>query len=247
MNTTSAVPADRGVAAPGAAAGERPILVWDLPTRVFHWLFAACFAGAWWTAEGERLRLVHLSLGYTLGGLLAFRLVWGLVGTRYARFADFVRGPQAAWRYLRALAAGRRPHHVGHNPAGAWAIVGLLALGGAIVASGVAMERGGLDLEDLHEGLASTMLALVGLHLAGVVVGSLAHRENLARAMLTGRKRGVPAEAIRRAWAPLGALLVAAVLGFWVLQWVSSPVGVDPAGAGATAATGPHGRDDDDD
>lgn len=79
------------------------ILVWDLPTRVFHWSFALTFAGAYLTAESERWQPVHLRLGYTFLILLAFRLVWGLVGTRYARFADFVRGPQATLDYLRGL------------------------------------------------------------------------------------------------------------------------------------------------
>jgi cytochrome b len=203
------------------------VLVWDAPVRVFHWLLVLSFAGAWLTAESERWRLVHVTLGYTMAGLVAFRIVWGLVGTRHARFATFVRGPRAAWNYLRALLDGRPEHHAGHNPAGALAIVALLLLIVATAASGWANynEIGGDWLEELHEGAANTLLAVVMVHLAGVVVGSIAHRENLVRAMLTGRKAVPAQEGIRRAWRVVAALMLAATLGFWALQWQSAPQG----------------------
>ena len=102
------------------------ILVWDAPTRLFHWLMVFSFAGAYITSEGERWRLVHVTLGYTMGGLLAFRMVWGLMGTRYARFSNFVRGPQAVMAYLRSLHDRPPQHFIGHNPAGAVAIVLLI-------------------------------------------------------------------------------------------------------------------------
>jgi cytochrome b len=201
------------------------ILVWDLPTRVFHWLLALSFAGAYVTAESERWRLVHVTLGYTVGGLLVFRLLWGLVGTRHARFASFVRGPAAVLRYLGSLVAGRPEHHTGHNPAGALAIVALLALGAVLVLSGWSIyhDIGGDWLEDLHEGVAGTMLALVGLHVGAVLLSGWLHHENLVRAMVSGRKQGAPQEGIRRAWRVLGVLLLLAVLAFWVQQWRSAP------------------------
>ena len=178
-----------GDSAPGAA---RPatVKVWDIAIRVFHWSFAACFAGAWITAESERFRDVHVFLGYTMLGLIAFRVLWGLVGPKHARFANFVRGPRAVGRYLRSLLASRPEHHVGHNPAGAVAIVVLLVLGLVAIASGWAVynDLGGEWLEEAHEFLAGAMLAVVGIHLAGVAVASWLHRENLVRAMLTGRK-----------------------------------------------------------
>src|SRR5665647_3224612 len=135
------------------------ILVWDAPVRVFHWLLVLSFAGAYLTAESERWSLVHVSLGYTMGGLVAFRILWGVLGTRYARFASFVRGPAAVMRYGRALLRGRPEHHVGHNPAGAVAIVLLLSLSVAIVATGwlfydVSSARW---LKELHEGAAGFM------------------------------------------------------------------------------------------
>lgn len=206
------------------------ILVWDLPVRVFHWLLALSFAGAYVTAESERWRLVHVTLGYTVGGLIVFRLLWGLIGTRHARFASFVRGPAAVLRYLRSLLSGQPEHHVGHNPAGALAIVALLALGAVLVFTGWSTynEVGGDWLEELHEGVANTMLAVVLVHIAAVLLSSRLHHENLVRAMITGRKQGEPTESARRPWRVLGVLLLVAVLAFWVQQWRSAP----------TAATG---------
>lgn len=214
MNTASASRAER--------APERVrVLVWDAPVRVFHWLMVLAFAGAWLTAESERWRLVHVTLGYTTAALVAFRLVWGLLGTRHARFAQFVRGPAAVLRYLGSLLRGRPEHHTGHNPAGAVAIVLLLALAAAVALTGWAsyQELGGHWLEEVHEGAANAMLALVGVHVAAVAISSWLHRENLVAAMLTGRKAAAPSEAIRSPWRSVAALLLAAVLGFWWLQW----------------------------
>lgn len=203
----------------------KKILVWDAPVRVFHWLLVLSFFGAFLSAESERWRLVHVTLGYTVGGLVAFRLLWGLLGTRYARFSSFVRGPQALGRYLRSLLFGKPEHSVGHNPAGALAIVLLLAL--SLLTVGVGWlsynDIGGHWLEELHEGAANLMLAVVGVHVAGVVVAGWLHRENLVRTMITGRKQGEPAEGIRWSWWPLGLLLLLAVLAFWWLQFQGVP------------------------
>lgn len=225
------------------------ILVWDAPVRVFHWLLVLSFAGAYLTAESERWSLVHVSLGYTLGGLVAFRILWGLMGTRHARFASFVRGPAAVMRYGRAMLSGKSEHHVGHNPAGAVAIVLLLLLGSAIVGTGWAVynELGGHFLGELHEVAANVMLAVVGVHVAGVVLASWLHRENLVRAMVTGKKEGASSEGIRRPWRPVALIILIAVLGFWWLQWQSAP----SSGASGAALTsekakyGSHDRDDD--
>jgi cytochrome b len=199
--------------------------VWDAPVRVFHWLIVLSFAGAWLTSEGRAWRPVHVTLGYTMAGLLVFRLAWGLVGTRHARFASFVRGPRAAWRYVQSLLHGRPEHHAGHNPAGALAIVALLVLIGITCATGWATwnELGGKWLEELHEGVANTLFAVVIVHLAGVAVGSLAHHENLVRAMVTGRKAVPPHEGIRSAWRTVAVLMLVATLGFWALQWNAPP------------------------
>lgn len=232
MNDTSATPSQR-------------ILVWDAPVRVFHWLLVLSFFGAYFTAESERWRLVHVTLGYTAGGLVAFRLLWGLIGTRHARFASFVRGPAAVKRYLGTLLHGRPEHHTGHNPAGALAIVGLLALTCVTVVLGWATysELGGDWLEEGHELAGNVMLALVGVHVAAVLVASWLHRENLVRAMVTGRKLGTPTDGIRSAWGALAALMLAAVLGFW---WWQSQTPLPAGGADQPTAVRKHHDDDGD-
>lgn len=201
------------------------IRIWDAPVRVFHWLLALCFAGSYLTAESETWRLLHVTLGYTLGGLLAFRLVWGLVGTRYARFASFVRGPAAVLRYLRSLGTRQPEHHLGHNPAGAVAIVLLMLLGLGQVATGYVVynELGPGWWAEVHELLGNAMLLVVLGHLLGVLTASLQHRENLVRAMVTGDKTGRPEQGIRHPHRLLALLLLAAVLGFWWLQWHQAP------------------------
>ena len=170
------------------------IRVWDLPTRLFHWLLAASFAGAWLTADSERWIDVHTTLGYGFAGLIAFRLVWGLVGSRYARFSSFVRGPGAVLKYVTSILKARPEHHVGHNPAGGWAVLALLGLGAVTALTGYLNfnDYGGHWLEELHEGAAGAMLALVFVHIGAVIVSSLIHRENLVRAMLSGLKRRAP-------------------------------------------------------
>lgn len=219
------------------ADGLHQVRVWDAPVRLFHWLMALCFAGAYITSESESWRLLHVTLGYTLGGLVAFRLVWGLVGSRYARFTSFVRGPRAVLRYLRSLTAKQPEHHLGHNPAGAVAIVLLLTLGLVMVASGWAIynDLGPQWLEDLHELAGNTMLAVVVVHLLGVLSASWLHHENLVRSMVTGFKAGTTREAIGSNWRAVAAALVLAVLGFWWFQWQSAPV-ADSTGSAQSAA-----------
>ncbi len=211
------------------------ILVWDIPTRVFHWSLALSFAGAWLTAESERYRDVHLMLGYTLLGLIAFRLVWGLAGTRYARFGQFVRAPSAVVSYVKSLLSRQPEHHVGHNPAGAIAILLLLVLGIATGVSGwmTYNELGGEWLEESHEVFANLMLAVVGVHIVGVVAGSLIHRENLARAMVTGYKRGEPGEGIRKKRVVPALILLTLLAGFWGF-WSNGKI--DLGGAGSSVA-----------
>jgi cytochrome b len=193
------------------------ILVWDLPTRVFHWLLAVSFIGAFLTSESEYWRDIHVALGYTVVGLIGFRLVWGLVGSRYARFSSFAFGPSKVVAYLKSLLGGSPQHYVGHNPAGSSVIYGMLLLGLVTGASGYAIynELGGEWLEELHEAAANTMLALVGVHVAGVLVSSLVHRENLVRSMVDGYKRGQATEGIRRAGWLVGLGLILGVVALW--------------------------------
>ena len=235
----------------------RSALVWDLPTRVFHWSLAVCFAGAWLTSEGEGGRLAHLLFGYSVLGLLLFRLVWGVLGSRHARFSGLLHGPAATWRYLRSLLQGRPDHHVGHNPAGAVAIWLLIGLGLTTAGLGVAMVwAGGEALEDVHEAFATAMLVVVAVHVIGVIVGSVLHRENLPRAMVTGHKHGLrPEDGIAKASVATGVGLLLILGGFWVAGLVLQrpPLGLpgvqadghDAESHSVESRTG--ARDDDDD
>jgi cytochrome b len=174
------------------------ILVWDWPVRIGHWLLAGGFCLAWLTAESETWRLVHVVAGSVVIAVASFRLVWGLFGSTYARFSNFLRGPSGVAAYLHSLLKLQPTHFTGHNPAGGWAIMALLLL--AILTSGAGWllyeDLGGHWLEELHEALAAGMLAVVVIHLAGVFSGSLLHGENLVRAMFNGRKQGLPEQAI---------------------------------------------------
>ncbi len=223
------------------------VLVWDLPTRAFHWLLAASFLGAFLTAESERYRDIHVVLGYTLLGLVAFRLLWGFVGPRYARFSSFLFKPGEIAAYVGSLLKAKPAHYVGHNPAGSVAVFALLALAIGCGVSGVVLfqDIGGDALEELHEAAAYIMLAVVGLHVAGVLLSSLMHRENLVRAMITGFKRAPrpsePAQpGIRRAHAWLGVIMLAAVVAFW---WNYPATGLVQPGGNETHAE--HHHDDD--
>src|SRR5512141_92868 len=129
------------------------ILVWDLPTRVFHWLLAVSFAGAFLTAESERYRDIHVLLGYTMLGLIAFRLVWGIIGSRYAQFRSFLFKPAEIAAYAVSMLKAKPTHYVGHNPAGSLSVFLLLALGIAVGISGyvIFQDIGGDMLAELHE------------------------------------------------------------------------------------------------
>jgi cytochrome b len=205
------------------AVHERPARVWDAPTRMFHWALVAAIAGAWLTRDARDL-VLHEFLGYAAGALVAFRLAWGFAGTRWARFASFPLSARAAVRYLASLARGRHERHVGHNPAGSWAIYALLALialdaAAGLVALGAEKRLGPLAgwfgyaagdaAHEAHRWLAYAIFGIAVLHLLGVIAGSVAGRENLVAAMLTGRKRVAGAGVEARIGT---ALLMAAIL-----------------------------------
>lgn len=196
------------------ATTER-VLVWDLPLRLFHWSLALAFGIAFVSSESERWQLVHIASGYVAATLILFRLLWGLVGTQHARFSGFIRGPAAIQSYLLGLLRLRPPHYTGHNPAGALAVIGLLGLGLLTTATGwmTFNELGGGWPEEVHEGLAGAMLALVLMHIAAVLLSSLLHRENLVAAMYHGYKRGRPEEGIKHTHAGVALGLLALMGG----------------------------------
>jgi cytochrome b len=176
----------------GREAGRRraTVKVWDPVVRLFHWSLAACVFGAFLVEDGDT---PHRVLGYIALGLVAFRILWGFVGTRHARFRDWVRSPREVRTYLRERLTGTSRRRLGHNPAAA-VIMLVLLTGVALV--GVTGWMQTLDafwgtqwLEELHAVLAWGLLGLIGLHVLAALVESFHYRENLIAAMLHGRKR----------------------------------------------------------
>ena len=180
------------------------VKVWDPLVRIFHWTLVTAFAIAY--ATEDDLMTIHVYAGYTVMGLLAFRLIWGFVGPRYARFSDFVRSPREAISYLKDMVALRPKRYLGHNPAGGAMIVALLVSLLLTTLTGLAaygiegsgplaawLSGAGESAEDLleevHEFFANFTLFLVFFHVSGVILGGIMHGENLVRAMFTGTKQ----------------------------------------------------------
>jgi cytochrome b len=181
------------------------IRVWDPLVRGFHWILAGAFLIAYLT-EDDFMSL-HVAAGYTIGAALLIRILWGLVGTRHARFSDFVTTPKNAMRYVKDTLLFRAKRYLGHNPAGGLMIVVMMLSLTVTVLSGIALygaaEQAGPFaasfanagelwenlLEGLHEFFASFTLFLVGVHVAGVLLESLIHKENLVASMINGFKR----------------------------------------------------------
>ena len=169
----------------------KQVVVWDPLVRLFHWsVVAGCLLNLAVFTDGKG---AHRWIGYGVALALAIRVLWGLVGTRHARFADFVPRPAALVTYLKALAHGQEPRFLGHNPAGAVMMLALMALLAAVSLTGWMLTLdvyfGNEALEDLHEALANSILVFAGLHVAAALFESWKHGENLVWSMITGRKR----------------------------------------------------------
>lgn len=192
------------------------IMVWDLPTRTFHWMQALAFGGAYLTSDSERYRDIHVALGYIMLGLIVFRLLWGFIGTRYARFSSFLFRPGDVVAYLLSLIRTKPSHYLGHNPAGSVAVWLLLSLGLFLCVTGVmALQDDAGDLViEMHSYATDAMLVVIALHLFGVVMSTLLHRENLVRAMITGYKPYQAGEGIQRAYNWLGIMMLVMAVGF---------------------------------
>ena len=195
---------------------KQGVLVWDLPVRVFHWLLVISFAGAWITAESEAQQMLHYAFGYAACALILFRIVWGLVGTRYARFAQFIKGPAETMEHIKSLLTGKDHHYfsrnLGHNPAGALAMISLMVLVLLIGLTGYwsVKEFYGDLMSEAHEAIASMALGVVVIHVAAAVIMSFMQKENLVKAMVTGKKQGMPSQAIRYPLNLVGILLALA-------------------------------------
>lgn len=173
-----------------AAASPRKVLVWDLSVRIFHWALVTLVATAWRTGgSGSHW---HEIAGGGVAGLIAYRLLWGVAGSRHARFTDFVKGPRAILTYVRALVSGEPRRYIGHNPAGAAMIVCLLVVLATLCTTGVMMKSvaffGVPWVETVHETAATALIVLIPMHVLGAVVASRLHRENLIGAMVSGHK-----------------------------------------------------------
>ena len=254
MNATSASLADSasggtlpsgGALPSGTTAPSRRTV--DAPTRAFHWLMALCFAGAYATADGERWRLVHVTLGYSLVGLLGFRVVWGLIGPKPVRFSSWWAKLQALPGVIDQIKRGQWPATLAQNLGMTLAIVGVLLTVALTTATGwiTYEEFTGEWMEEVHEFAGNLLLALVLGHIALVGALSVLRRRNLAAAMLTGRSPGRGPDLVKRNHLWLGLLLVAAVLGFWAWQWQGAPDQA-PNGAAAFTSAGQDHDDDDD-
>jgi cytochrome b len=173
-------------------SGTAKIKVWDAPVRIFHWTFVVLILAAWFTGEwrGERFP-IHAYIGYAAGIVLFFRVIWGFVGSSYARFSDFVYSPGKTLKYALEVMKAAPSRYVGHNPLGGWMIMLMIVVIGVTIVSGI-LGPIDHDMEEIHEFLGENIiLILVGLHILGVIVDSIMTKENLARAMVTGEK---PAE-----------------------------------------------------
>ncbi|MBC3918284.1 cytochrome b/b6 domain-containing protein [Undibacterium sp. CY18W] len=168
----------------------RDVPVWDLAVRLIHWILVFSIGAAWFTSG--QIGVAHEYAGYGAGMLVVARLVWSGIGNRYARFGQFLKSLPVTLDYVRQVMLGKAPRYIGHNPLGGWMVVALLSCVALLVLTGWAM---GTDLlwgyawpVRMHVTIAWIMVGLIALHVAGVLFTSWQHRENLPKAMLTGKK-----------------------------------------------------------
>jgi len=185
-------------------AQDNMIKVWDPFVRIFHWTLLATFIIAFSTEDD--LQFIHDTAGYLMLGFIACRMVWGIIGTRHARFSDFIVMPTTIINYIKEVKNGTARRYLGHNPAGGAMIVVLIIVLALTIFTGVGMERSTLpaslsswfslfdgyshrSLKHFHEFFANLSMLLIVAHVAGVLISSWQHRENLIRAMIDGKKR----------------------------------------------------------
>lgn len=207
--------------------------LWDAPTRIVHWALVALIGFAWWSAEADKLQW-HRWSGYAVLGLLAFRLIWGVVGSGNARFASFVKGPVRTLAYLRTLPNRSPSQAPGHNPLGAWSVVAILAVLAVQIVTGLfavdidAFEAGPLSdrvdfdtgrrIAEWHEWSFTALQVLVAVHVAAVIFYLVWKRSNLIGPMVTGRRAFATDPGLRfaPAWLTAVVALAAAAFAWWV-------------------------------
>ena len=246
-HSTASNPGATPTAMPSTASAPAPSRrVVDAPTRLFHGLFALCFVGAYLTADGDHWQRLHVTLGYTLAGLLGFRVLYGLLGPRHARLRLMWRKLVGASAWLRSLPQARSladiPLQPGQNLLMALAVVALLLIVLPLTLSGYGTYNGWGDflggdwLEEVHEFFGEAMLAVVLAHVALIAAFSLLRRKNHAAPMVTGRVEGAGPDLVKRNHVWLAALLLIAVLAYWSWEWQQSPRGLVPELAWSGAA-----------
>jgi cytochrome b len=199
----------------------RKKLVYDLPTRIFHWLFAALFLGAFIIGktidEDSATYPFHMLIGLTLGFLVLLRLIWGVFGSRHAQFKNWALKPLDLITYFKGIVSGDKRKWAGHNPASSWAAIIMMLLGLGLVATGYLMTSSGdaLKIKDWHELLANSFLVVVLMHVAGIAIHTFRHRELIGLSMLNGKKNNIDEkEQIETARAAFGVLLLAMIFAF---------------------------------
>ncbi len=214
----------------------RSVFIWDLPTRLFHWILVCLVTLAYVAGNlGGNWMVTHLRAGEAILALILFRVVWGFLGSTPSRFASFVHGPRAVLRYARDLFASDTPPHPGHNPLGGWSVLAMLALLFVQVVTGLFanddifvtgplyawVSKAASDrLTKIHLFNRWLLAATVGVHIAAIFFYLFYKRENLILPMITGRKRwrGAPPPPIRRASGLVAVLVALAAFGaVWLL------------------------------
>jgi cytochrome b len=214
-----------------------PIRVWDIPTRLFHWLLVILIGFSWGAAEYGKMDLHRLS-GSVLLGLVAFRLVWGVIGSNTARFGSFLRSPAAVFAYLRSDSSARRPgHKPGHNPVGGYSVLAMLLLLLLQIGTGLfsvdidGLESGPLSYlvsfdqgraaAEMHELSFTVLQIVVAIHVLAVLFYLVVRKRNLVRPMFTGYDRQIDNPAGALVSAGLGRFLIAAAIGIGLAWWTA--------------------------
>lgn len=217
-------------------------LVWDIPVRLFHWLLVLCLFGQWLTAEVlEDAMEIHFYIGYFTLGLIIFRLIWGFVGTKYAKFNSFVSGPKAMLAYFRSLTSKQQSLSIGHNSVGGLILpaviilVGLQAISGLfttddIVYSGPYYASANADLQQcmqwLHHNIFDILIAVIGLHLVAIGWYLVVLKHNLIKPMLDGKKAVAAENAIEHSQLIKAILIMClvAIFVYWLVEMNPPPV-----------------------
>ncbi len=215
------------------------VRIWDLPTRLSHWLLVVLVGFSWWSGDTHRIEWHKLS-GYCILTLMLFRLYWSVAGSTTARFAHFIRGPRAVWAYARTLFKRSAPSAIGHNVMGGWSVIAMIALLltqtllGLFAVDVDGIQSGplshlvsfdvGRTFAGLHGLLFNVLLGLIGLHVLAIAFYALYKRENLIGAMLSGQKQ-LPAETrsdlrFSSSWHALLAVSAAAILVAYIVGYL---------------------------